>query len=179
MKQLLFIVLTCAMVLPLTDSRAVKDLLVRQGDSAHLNVMEYERLQCFTLKWKFNTSVLGICSFKDGMLNIAETFKAGIQFDKKNCSLILENVQQNNSGNYAAMCLGKKEMSTDWSDVVIYWLIVQGLQEERKGGIPPSPSHGFTNEAFIAAFVIFPIFIIIPILLIVLAFSAWACTWCL
>ncbi|XP_035283846.1 uncharacterized protein LOC118232810 [Anguilla anguilla] len=110
-------------------SRAEESLFVRKGGSVHLDVQGYEKLQFQTISWTFNSERLVDFIHK---IEHLETYgnRPRVEFDQKNFSLLLTNVQESDSGNYTAEIINKQETSS----VATYRLIVQEA--------PPTPEVG-------------------------------------
>ncbi|XP_035283817.1 natural killer cell receptor 2B4-like isoform X2 [Anguilla anguilla] len=84
-------------------SRAEKSLFVLKGSSVRLDMQEYEGLHFRALSWRFNitTAILEYIN-KSKDLDVFNTYKTRAEFDKKNFSLLLKNMQERDNGIYTA-----------------------------------------------------------------------------
>ncbi|XP_035283827.1 uncharacterized protein LOC118232804 isoform X3 [Anguilla anguilla] len=84
-------------------SRAEESLFVREGGSVRLDVQEYEGLHFRALSWRFNitTAILEYIN-KSKDLDVFYPYKTRAEFDKKNFSLLLKNMQERDNGIYTA-----------------------------------------------------------------------------
>ncbi|XP_064202070.1 carcinoembryonic antigen-related cell adhesion molecule 3-like [Anguilla rostrata] len=115
-------------------SRAEESLFVRKGSSVRLDVQGYEGLRFNTLYWRFNSTAileyigfkhLTFIKFKD--LTFYKDYKIRTEFDQKNFTLLLKNVQERDSGIYTAKITDIAGMDRD---VASYRLTVQVSRAE-------------------------------------------------
>ncbi|KAG5830000.1 hypothetical protein ANANG_G00319520, partial [Anguilla anguilla] len=129
MEPLIIIVLAFAAI---SVSRAEESLslFVRKGGSVHLDVQGYEGLQFNTLYWHFNSIAIlqYIIGFK---LIFYEDYETRAEFDAKNFTLLLKNVQERDIGIYTAEITDDKGKRRH---VATYRLTVQEA--------PPTPEVG-------------------------------------
>ncbi|XP_064202065.1 uncharacterized protein LOC135260617 isoform X9 [Anguilla rostrata] len=134
LKMLVLLVST----LPFSVSRAEESLslFVRKGGSVRLDVQGYEKLRNEALFWRFNSTAIlqYLIKFKD--LTFYKDYKIRTEFDQKNFTLLLKNVQERDSGIYTAKIT---DIEGQPRDVASYRLTVQVSRAEeslfvRKGG---------------------------------------------
>ncbi|XP_064202055.1 uncharacterized protein LOC135260616 [Anguilla rostrata] len=110
-------------------SRAEESLFVRKGGSVRLDVQGYEKLKFRTISWTFNSGRL--VNFIHKIRYLATYVNhTRVEFDQKNFSLLLTNVQESDSGIYTAKIIYKQKTSR----VATYRLTVQEA--------PPTPQVG-------------------------------------
>ncbi|XP_035243189.1 uncharacterized protein LOC118210839 [Anguilla anguilla] len=104
-------------------SRAEESLFVREGGSVRLDVQGYEELQFLEFLWTVNgtTAVLGYI-LQSKYLETFGDYKTRTEFDEKNFSLLLKNMQERHSGIYTATTINHKGQQ---SDVATYRVTVQ------------------------------------------------------
>ncbi|KAJ8272844.1 hypothetical protein GJAV_G00094070 [Gymnothorax javanicus] len=104
-------------------SRA-KNLYVTEGESIHLYVQEYEKLQHpFRIYWTVSST--NIVSYHNGTLEISENYENRIEFDEEDFSLLLKSVQQTDSRTYSAGISHVGSSCGTLTNVASYKLIVE------------------------------------------------------
>ncbi|XP_035283818.1 natural killer cell receptor 2B4-like isoform X3 [Anguilla anguilla] len=129
MEPLIIIVLAFSAI---SVFRAEEFLFVRKGRSVRLDVQGYEGLRFHTLYWKFNSkeTILEYSNKYKGLTSF-EDYENRTEFDQKNFTLLLKNVQERDSGIYTAEITDAKGKDRD---VASYRLTVQEA--------PPTPEVG-------------------------------------
>ncbi|XP_064202077.1 uncharacterized protein LOC135260621 isoform X2 [Anguilla rostrata] len=126
----LFITILAFSVISVSRAEESLCLFVREGGSVRLDVQGYEGLQFSTLSWYFNisTTILEyIIGFK---LTFYNNYNISTEFDQKNFTLLLKNVQERDSGIYTAKITEEGQLK----DLASYSITVQEA--------PPTPEVG-------------------------------------
>ncbi|KAG7454974.1 hypothetical protein MATL_G00251620 [Megalops atlanticus] len=106
-----------------TVSRAKDSVFVLEGSSYRLDVQGYEKPQMDTLFWWFNETEAILKYSSDNIKpTVYEVYENRVEFDQRNFSLLLKNLQERDSGIYKARITDKKGKT---ADVATYTLCVQ------------------------------------------------------
>ncbi|XP_036374849.1 uncharacterized protein LOC118771081 [Megalops cyprinoides] len=106
-----------------SDSRAENSVFVLEGSSYRLDVQGYDKLQIRSMLWKFNRTANILQYIKEiNYISTYGNFENRVEFDQRNLSLLLKNMQERDSGIYTAIITD--ESGTD-RDVAAYTLSVQ------------------------------------------------------
>ncbi|XP_035283831.1 uncharacterized protein LOC118232805 isoform X3 [Anguilla anguilla] len=114
---------------PVSRAEESLSLFVREGGSVRLDVQGYEKLRFNSLYWHFNSIAIleYIIKFK---LTFYKDYEIRAEFDQKNFTLLLKNVQERDSGIYTAKITEAGQLRV----VASYKLTVQEA--------PPTPQVG-------------------------------------
>ncbi|XP_053186754.1 SLAM family member 5-like [Scomber japonicus] len=101
-------------------SSAVTTVFVQKGKDLHLDVNKPVVLVKDTeFKWTVNTARNVVRLFPDNITRIVEPYKGRVEFSVQNHSLLLTNVQHNDSGDYTALITGEKNQPVAEYQVII------------------------------------------------------------
>ncbi|XP_035283842.1 uncharacterized protein LOC118232807 isoform X6 [Anguilla anguilla] len=98
----MIILLVSTLLFSVSRAEESLSLFVRKGGSVRLDVQGYEGLRFNTLYWHFNSTAIlqYLIKFKD--LTFYNNYNISTEFDQKNFTLLLKNVQERDSGIYTA-----------------------------------------------------------------------------
>ncbi|XP_067385195.1 T-lymphocyte surface antigen Ly-9-like isoform X2 [Channa argus] len=101
-------------------SSAVSPVFVLQGKDVLLNVNQNIKLKRGTdFNWRFNTTYRIVkCNNAEGVI-ISERYQERAEFYKANYSLLLKNLQHNDSGQYAAVLSGETDETVTKQEVTV------------------------------------------------------------
>ncbi|XP_035283837.1 uncharacterized protein LOC118232807 isoform X1 [Anguilla anguilla] len=127
----MIILLVSTLLFSVSRAEESLSLFVRKGGSVRLDVQGYEKLPPNTLSWSLNsTTIILEYSIKYKGLTFYKDYNISTEFDQKNFSLLLKNVQERDSGIYTAKTTDEGQPR----DVASYRLTVQVA--------PPTPEVG-------------------------------------
>ncbi|XP_035283832.1 uncharacterized protein LOC118232805 isoform X4 [Anguilla anguilla] len=127
----MLVLLVSTLLFSVSRAEESLSLFVRKGGSVRLDVQGYEKLRNEALFWRFNSTAIlqYLIKFKD--LTFYKDYKIRTEFDQKNFTLLLKNVQERDSGIYTARIT---DIEGQPRDVASYRLTVQVA--------PPTPEVG-------------------------------------